>query len=288
MKKPDPAQLLKDVEDIARDAGAEILVHYHGDAKVYIKEDKSPVTDADQAAEDIILPRLAALTPGIPILSEEAVAKGDRPDVSGGTFWTVDPLDGTKEFINKTGAFVVAISLVIDNKVALGVIYHPAFDLMYSGAGPGTATKTGPDGLRLPVGGDGPRAEEKDGIRVVINEKSANMPLVRGYLSKIFGDAARIDGAPGIHRICQVADNDAAAIIFNPVNRNGRSKWWDVAPGHAIVEAAGGKVEDMEGAPVRYDADDFQVPPIIYLSPAHAARGAGNKPEAEKRPDRRP
>jgi 3'(2'), 5'-bisphosphate nucleotidase len=286
MKKPDPAKLLKDVEDIARLAGAEILVHYNKGTNVYIKADNSPVTDADQAAEDIILPKLAALTPGVPIVSEEAMANGAAPDVSGGTFWTVDPLDGTKEFIDKTGAFLVAISLIVDNKPVLGVVYHPAFDVMYSAAGPGTATRTGADGSRMTLdAGSNPKQSASNDMRVVINEKSANMPLVKGRLSQQFGKAAKIDGTSGIARACQVADNTAEVLIIQPVNRNGRTKWWDVAPGHAIIEAAGGHVEDLTGKPLVYDAPDFQVPPHISLSPAHMARQAArpeNEPENKK------
>lgn len=274
MTKPDPKSLLSAVEDIAKDAGAEIMKFYDGrkDAQVFIKTDGSPVTDADRASEAVILPRLKALAPGVPILSEEAYEGGDVPDVSGGTFWTVDPLDGTKEFTGRTGAFVVAICLVVDNKPVLGVVYHPAFDVMYSAAGPGTATKTEPDGSRVPLGADGSAAED---LRVVLNEPSTDMPKVRGYLSAQFnGASAKIDPKPGLLRACQVADNTADVSVIYPVKREGRTKWWDVAPAHAIVEAAGGKVEGVDGKPIVYDAPDFQVPPVISISPNRAAKKA--------------
>jgi 3'(2'), 5'-bisphosphate nucleotidase len=268
--KVDVKSLLPAVEQIARDAGAEIMKFYDAHTAVtYTKADESPVTDADFAAEVIILPRLGELLPGVPIVSEEAVSSGYKPDISGGTFWTVDPLDGTQEFIDRTGAFVVAISLVVDNKVVLGVIYHPALGIMYSAAGPGTAMKTGPDGEQFPLGPDGAAPEN---MRVLLNEERTNMPKVKGFLSEKFNSsAAKIDSEPGILRACQVAENMADMSFICPTRREGRTKWWDVAPGHAIVEAAGGKVEGMDGQPIVYDAPDLQVPPLVNISPNRAA-----------------
>lgn len=269
--KPDPKSLLPAVEQIARDAGAEIMKFYEsGTAASYTKTDESPVTDADYAAEKLILPRLAELTPDVPIVSEEAVSRGEIPDVSKGTFWTVDPLDGTQEFIDRTGAFVVAISLIVDSKPVLGVIYHPALGLMYSAAGPGTATRTGPDGETTPLGVN---ADACESMRVLLSDKRTDMPKVKGYLSKQFGDAAaKIDPKPGILRACQVADNLADMSVICPTRREGRTKWWDVAPGQAIVEAAGGKVVGLDGSEITYDATDLQVPPLVNISPNRTAK----------------
>jgi 3'(2'), 5'-bisphosphate nucleotidase len=243
----------------------------------YTKADESPVTDADYAAEKLILPRLTALL-DVPIVSEEAVSAGYKPNVSKGTFWTVDPIDGTQEFIDRTGGFVVAISLVVDNKPVLGVIYHPALGIMYSSGGPGTATRTGPDGVTVPLGVD---AEAPETMRVLVAEKRANMEKVNGYLSEKFNSvAAKIDPNSGILRACQVADNLADMSFICPTRREGRTKWWDVAPGHAIVEAAGGKVVGLDGSEIKYDAADFQVPPLVNISPNRAA--AKPKPPTPK------
>lgn len=277
MTKPDLSALLPKIEQLARDAGAVIMQHYNDpNTRTYIKKDGSVVTDADHATEKIILPRLAALTPDIPIVSEEAVEAGNIPDISGGTFWAVDPLDGTKEFADRTGAFVVAIALVVDGKPVMGVVYHPALDKLYVGAGPNTAAEVKPDGTRIPL--VVPATPPDANLRVLVNEYSADMPKVKGYLSEQFGDAARIDRKSGVLRACQVAEGSADASIVYPVNRGGRTKFWDVAPGHAIVEAAGGKVQDMSGNPLRYDAEDLQVPPHMCLSPKRAQ--AAQKPPA--------
>jgi 3'(2'), 5'-bisphosphate nucleotidase len=276
MKDIDLKTLLPQAEEIARQAGAEIMKFYAG-TTVYIKNDGSEVTDADHAAENLILPALKKLTPDIPIVSEERVAAGEVPDVSGGTFWTVDPLDGTKEFINKTGAFVVAIGLVVDGHPVMGIIYHPVTGLMYSGMGPGTASKIGADGIRKPVVA-GPKVAAED-LHVLVNEPHADMPRIKGYLSSQFKKAAKIDPKSGIFRACQVAEGLADMVIVCSAKRQGRNKWWDVAPGHAIVEAAGGKVEGLDGLPLIYNAADLQVPPHVIMAANHDA-----KPSAQKKP----
>lgn len=281
--KPDEIKaLLPDVEAIARTAGAEIMEFYEGrkTANVETKADGSIVTAADKAAEAIILPALRALTPDIPIVSEEDFEAGARPDISKGTFWTVDPLDGTSEFTGRTGAFVVAISLIVDNKPVLGAIYHPAFGIMFSAAGPGTATRTDADGTKHTLGPDG--KAPPDELRVVMSESSVNMPLVKGYLTSQFKKAAKIDGTPDLLRAMQVAQNDADASMIYPKRREGRTKWWDVAPGHAIVEAAGGKVVGVDGKDITYDAPDFMVPPLISLSPRHVANEKAAETAAQK------
>lgn len=281
MKDSDLKAMLEPVEKTARRAGAEIMKHYPG-TKVYTKKDGSNVTDADHASEVIILQELKALTPDIPIISEERVAAGEIPDISGGTFWVVDPLDGTTEFINKTGAFVVAISLVVDNKVALGVIYHPAMGLMYSGCGPGTASKTGADGIRTAIGTAPSPAT--DGLQVLVNEPHADMNRIKGYLSQQFGRNTHIDTKSGILRACRVAENTADMAAVCSAHRKGYTYWWDVAPGHAIIEAAGGEVRTFDGQPMMYDAEDLQVPPHMLFSPQRSKNtgSAQNLPHIRK------
>ncbi len=274
MEQSELKKLLLEVEETARRAGAVIMTHYATGSAVHAKADGSKVTDADLAAENIILPALAALTPHIPIVSEERVAAGDIPDTGKGTFWTVDPLDGTHEFINKTGAFVVAIALVVDHKVVMGVIYHPATDLMYSGCGPGTASKIEGNGVRTPLG---KAALSTGDQRVLVNGPHADMARVKGFLTSQFGDAVQLDVKSGIFRACQVADGLADMAVVCSSKRAGHTFWWDVAPGHAIVEAAGGKLETLDGNPLVYNASDLQVPPHVVIAP-HKNSSAGQKP----------
>ncbi|MBT5374094.1 MAG: 3'(2'),5'-bisphosphate nucleotidase CysQ, partial [Rhodospirillaceae bacterium] len=114
--EPSTTELLDAITDIARKAGDIIMEIYGGEIEVMTKADSSPVTLADQAAEDYIIPALVDLTPDIPIVAEEAASAGQIPDISGSRFWLVDPLDGTKEFISRNGEFTVNIALVEDGR----------------------------------------------------------------------------------------------------------------------------------------------------------------------------
>ncbi|HEX9767539.1 MAG TPA: inositol monophosphatase family protein, partial [Kiloniellales bacterium] len=135
----DAEDLLAALKLIAERAGKEILAYYvaaaEGDGpEVREKADATPVTEADEAAEAFILEGLAKLTPDIPVVSEEAAAAGHTPDVSGGRFWLVDPLDGTREFLSRNGEFTVNIALVEDGRPVAGVVHAPALAMTWTGA----------------------------------------------------------------------------------------------------------------------------------------------------------
>ncbi len=269
MKDFNLKDLTQAVENIAKNAGTAIMRLYN-DPNISTKDDGSVVTNADHAAEDIILNALSLLTPDVTIVSEERVAAGDRPDISTGTFWTVDPLDGTSEFVNKTGAFAVAIALIVDNTPALGVIYHPGLGVLYSGYGAGTASKLTDNGVRTTLSSNTLASEEQ--LHVLVNVAHADMPRIQSYLTEQFSSAVDIDGKSGILRACQIAENKADMAVVCAKRRNGRTAWWDVAPGHAIVESAGGSVKTLDGQPLRYDAEDLQVPPHIVIAPQLTAK----------------
>mgnify|MGYP001821512807 CR=1 FL=1 len=120
------AELLPQITALADQAGAVIMKHFRGEIEVRTKGDASPVTVADEASEAVILKGLATLTPSIPVVSEEQVAAGDVPDLDVGPFWLVDPLDGTKEFIDRKDEFTVNIALIGNDKPILGVVLAPA------------------------------------------------------------------------------------------------------------------------------------------------------------------
>ncbi len=128
--------LLAAVRPIAEEAGRATM-RFYGVTEATEKADGSPVTAADQAAEDIILPALRHLTPDIPVVSEEEASKGLSPDVTGERFWLVDPLDGTKEFLSGNGEFTVNIALIEHGAPVLGVVVVPALGETYAGAEPG-------------------------------------------------------------------------------------------------------------------------------------------------------
>src|SRR4051812_12133876 len=133
------AKLLPAVKSIAREAGQVILRYYTDTVSAHVKSDGSPVTAADHAAEAVILPALHHLTPNIPVISEEEFAAGKSPAGDHDTFWLVDPLDGTRGFVEHTDEFTVNIGLVSKGVPVLGVMYVPVAGDLYAAAGPGTA-----------------------------------------------------------------------------------------------------------------------------------------------------
>src|SRR5262245_51846806 len=143
---PSHKTLRQSCTEIAREAAREIMRIYAGDLGVRDKADNSPVTDADHAAEAIIVAGLRRLTPGTPIVAEEEMAAGRVPVIGDGPFWLVDPLDGTKEFIKRNGEFTVNIALIEDGRPTLGIVLAPASETLWRGVASLGADKSEKDG----------------------------------------------------------------------------------------------------------------------------------------------
>jgi 3'(2'), 5'-bisphosphate nucleotidase len=258
--KPPPfavdEQLLRAVEDIAERAGAVILEHYEGDVAVSRKADASPVTAADEAAERSILPALRALTPGVPVVSEEAMAQGQAPgaaeSAAAGRFWLVDPLDGTREFIKRNGEFTVNIALVIDGRPALGVVHVPAQGATYGGIVGGVA-ELARDGRRRRIAA---RPVPAEGAVLVSSRSHGDDAAMKSFLGDMKIASRRIAGSA--LKFCLVAEG--AADLYP---RLGRTMEWDSAAGHAVVLAAGGKVTRLDGGELRYGKPDFENPHFL-------------------------
>jgi 3'(2'), 5'-bisphosphate nucleotidase len=241
----DPAALLPELERLARLAGAAIMEVYATDFTVERKGDDSPVTEADQKAEALILPGLRALTPDMPIVAEEEAAAGRIPDVDG-SFWLVDPLDGTKEFVKKNGEFTVNIGLIHNGKPVAGVVYAPALDVLWTGAG-ATAWREDKAG-RVAIAC---RKPPEQGA-VVLDSRSHRAPeRLTEFLAKLPG--ARLENAGSSLKFCKVAD---ASADFYP--RFGPTCEWDTAAGHAVLAAAGGEVVTWDGQPLAYGKPKFR------------------------------
>jgi 3'(2'), 5'-bisphosphate nucleotidase len=221
----------------AHRAGEEILRIYASDFAVAHKDDKTPVTEADHAAQRLIV---AALAPtGIPIVAEEAsLPAGGAPP----RFWLVDPLDGTKEFVARRGEFSVNIALVEGDRPVLGVVYAPVTRVTYAAA-EGRPTRDG-----RPIA-----ARAAPPALVVVHSRSHS-------------DSARLQAWLDGNRIA-VAERMVAgsAIKFGLIAegradlypRLGPTCEWDTAAGQAILEAAGGAVTGLDGAPLRYGKEGF-------------------------------
>ena len=251
----DLAALLPAVSAIARAAGAAIRAVAAGDMDRVHKTDGSPVTAADHASERSILPALAALTPDIPIVSEEAVAAGRIPDVTGGRFWLVDPLDGTREYVAGNGEYAVCIGLVVAFVPVLGVLHGPARDVTWAGAGAGTATRMEAGGAPVPVACRVPPAEGIDSLASrshARNERMADFIAERGLRVR------QRDPLGSALKFARVAEGGA-----DLYPRLGPTCEWDTAAGHALVLAAGGRIETLDGAPLLYGKPEFLNPDFL-------------------------
>ena len=241
-------ELLEQVVQVVRAAGAEVMKVYATDFQALNKADASPVTLADERAEALITPRLRAIAPGVPVVAEEAVAGGDVPQV-GRMFWLVDPLDGTKEFINRNGEFTVNVALIEDGRPVLGVVYAPALEKLWAG-GPDLGSFTEQGGARQSITC---RSAPADGLTVVASRSHGDASALDAFLSgrKV---AANISVGSSL-KLCQVAQG--AADVYP---RLGRTMEWDIAAGHAVVLGAGGTVECVQGGPLLYGKPGFDNP----------------------------
>ena len=256
-----PEDLLAAVKIMAERAGKVILAYYvEGEAapEVRYKADASPVTEADEAAEAFILEALAKLTPDIPVVSEEAASAGHLPDVSGGRFWLVDPLDGTKEFISRNGEFTVNIALVEDGRPTAGVVHAPALAMTWAGAQPGaggaavaTYSETDRETMAIRV-----RAMPDDGAVVIASRRHGSGEELEAFLAR-YKVKDQVSAGSSL-KFCLVASGRA-----DLYPRFGRTMEWDTAAGHAVLRAAGGRVETQDGQPLTYGKPGFENPYFI-------------------------
>jgi 3'(2'), 5'-bisphosphate nucleotidase len=234
--------LLPPVRDLAVQAAAAIMEFYTDDMQTETKGDGSPVTLADRAADAVILAGLRALTPDIPVVTEEEVSEGRIPDISGGTFWLVDPLDGTKEFIKRNGEFTVNIALILNGEPALGVVLLPATGEVYAAAGPGTAIRSRPLSKDEPIS---VRPVPAAGLTVLSSRSHADDAAVDEFL-KGRRVAARLAAGSSL-KFCRVAEG--AGDVYP---RLGPTCEWDIAAGHAVLLGAGGSLTQIDGEPLTY------------------------------------
>ena len=243
-----PTSLTKSLVNLALLAGREIMAIYATDFRARAKSDLTPVTEADEAAERIILEGLARLDPQTPVISEEAAAAGRVPQV-GATFYLVDPLDGTKEFVSRNGEFTVNIAKIENGIPVIGVVYAPAIGRIFWG----DSTKGAAEGmiaadetitwkklLVRPCPGDG---------AIVVASRSHRDSATDDYLKTV--KVAKLVSAGSSLKFCLIAAGEA-----DLYPRFGRTMEWDTAAGHAVLLAAGGKVLNSDGQPLCYGKRD--------------------------------
>jgi len=230
-------------------AGEAIMRIYAEPFEVIQKSDQTPVTEADLAAERVIVKMLTEAFPDIPIVSEETAPEdGFKPPAA--RFWCVDPLDGTKEFVVKNGEFAVCIALIEDNEPVLGVVHGPAQGVTYAAYGRGTATLRRNGGPPEPISARDPAA---DGIVVVHSRSHENSRRLAEYFAGKPVPILRRDICGSALKFGVLAAGEAD---FYP--RFGTTMEWDTAAGQAILEAAGGSVVDLNGERLRYAKHDLK------------------------------
>ena len=244
--------LLPQVVSLARDAGASVMTIYEtGNVDVQIKADASPLTQADLASHRIIVEGLSRLTPDWPILSEESTKIPFEQRSAWQRYWLVDPLDGTKEFINRTGEFTVNIALIENGFPILGVVYAPVIDRMYFAlAGSGAFRETDGKASQVRV------CDYKSGTVRIVASRSHRGEKLDAFLTRI-GEHEAVSMGSSL-KLCLVAEGCA-----DLYPRLGPTMEWDTAAAQCVVEVAGGAVEDINGIRLRYNKPDLLNPEFM-------------------------
>ena len=236
---------------LAHDAGRAIMSIYASDIATRYKGDLSPVTEADEMAEKVILAGLAKHFPDVPVIAEEQVAAGRVPAV-GNRFFLVDPLDGTKEFLSRNGEFTVNIAIIEQGVPVSGVVYAPATRQMFWGerhAGAASALISPDEPCKNhDFGKISVRSVPMDGL-IVLASRSHRDAETEAYLAKLH--VKSVISAGSSLKFCRVAAGEA-----DLYPRFGRTMEWDTAAGQAVLEAAGGRVISEAGETLGYGKAD--------------------------------
>lgn len=253
MNDTDLKALLPEIVALARAAGEVVMKIYAGDFDVRAKADASPVTVADEESEKLILAGLARLTPDIPAASEEQVSHAGSWTTPPGMFWLVDPLDGTREFASRNGEFSINIGLVADRRPILGALHGPTMGVAWGAAGPGTAAVWRDKEAPKPI-----RARRIPPEGAILLE------------SRSHGDRAAIDAFCAEHKIAGRKQSGSALKlgllaegVADVYPRFGPTMEWDTCAGHAVLDAAGGRIETIRGGPLLYGKAGLRNPDFI-------------------------
>jgi len=247
------------VIDLAKDAGEKIMAIYAHDFDVDYKDDSSPLTQADLASHHCIVDGLRELTPQIPVLSEESSEEEMRNRMSWETYWLIDPLDGTKEFVKKNGEFTVNIALVTKHQPLFGVVHAPALDVTYWGDNSSGAFKA-EGGTEKAITVRPRPASSSDWI--VVGSRSHQSDEFKAFM-KDYEDAEIVSMGSSL-KLCLVAEGKA-----DLYPRLGPTSEWDTAASQAVVEAAGGQVlafPEMQLLSCNQNADSLLNPHFLVCA----------------------
>lgn len=259
---------LEEVIAIARSAGEAIMQIYATDFDVSHKSDHSPLTMADLAAHHLIVESLKQLTPHIPVLSEESDDVSAEIRSGWQSYWLIDPLDGTREFVKRNGEFTVNIAYIQNHVPVLGVVYAPVKELLYFACAGGgafkqvgnmAATEIHIKRFRLEqITVAGSRSHSDQQLQLFLNQlhiKTSSVPELIHMGSSL--------------KICLVAEGGA-----DVYPRLGPTSEWDTAAAHCVLKEAGGEIVDISGAPLRYNTKDSLLNPSFFATVVPAVNWA--------------
>lgn len=238
---------------IARDAGEKILEIYNNDFSIVEKDDKSPLTDADLAAHNTIIKGLSSLTPDIPVLSEESAELPFEERQKWHTYWLVDPLDGTREFIKRNGEFTVNIALIENHKSIIGVIHVPVLNVDYFAWRDGGSFKSESGNKANNI-----KVKKLSSKLIVAGSRSHGSDQMQAYMKNL-GDSELLSMGSSL-KFCLVAEGRA-----DLYPRLGLTSEWDTAAAHCIVEQAGGYVTKTDMSPLEYNTKDSLLNPFFFV-----------------------
>jgi 3'(2'), 5'-bisphosphate nucleotidase len=251
--EPDSARsLLEEIRSISITAGDAIMQIYGSEFDVELKEDQSPLTEADRASHNLIVAGLRQLHPALPVLSEESAPEDLEDRRNWDRYWLVDPLDGTKEFVKRNGEFTVNIALIENHRATMGVVFAPALGIEYSGALELGAWKRTPGEPLQEIS----TTLGQVGAARVVSSRSHPSGDLAAYLERIGSHELKPMGSS--LKICLVADGQA-----DVYPRLGPTSEWDTAAAHAILESAGGGIIDPIGQALRYNLKDGLLNPYF-------------------------
>jgi len=251
---PAPSPLLEAAVALAMRAGEKIMEVYASDFRVARKEDASPLTAADLASHHCLSEGLLGLEGAYPVLSEESALVPFEERGGWETYWLIDPLDGTREFVKRNGEFTVNIALIRGHKPVLGVVYAPALEVCYFAEVGGAAFKQTGQGEPQPITVRKPAQEPL----VVVGSRSHQTPELALYLGRLGGHELMPIGSS--LKFCRVAEG--AADLYP---RIGPTCEWDTAAAQCVVETAGGAVTDLSGAPLPYNTKPSLLNPYFLV-----------------------
>ncbi len=246
--------LMPELIALARRAGDAILEVYKQDFSVTHKADDSPLTQADLASHVMIRDALAALTPEVPLLSEESAGIDFHTRSGWSEYWLVDPLDGTKEFVNRNGEFTVNIALIQNHEAVGGVVYVPVSGVCYTGISETGAMRYSPGQAPVQISVRRPCADPI----VVVGSRSHANPKLEQHLAAL-GDYQLVSMGSSL-KFCLLAEGKAD---FYP--RLGPTSEWDTAAAHAVVTAAGGSIIKLDGQALEYNRKDSLLNPEFLV-----------------------